>query len=574
MSRHPNHFFSNDLVTRLFRARTAAFSAKTEELIRSELFGIERLEQHAESLAAAQRVTTNSKSGRRLNRRLKDNGRALLVAYRGAEKAVRAERHITPADEWLLDNFFIAQEQMRQIRDDLPRGFYRGLPKLAEGPLQGYPRVLGIAWAFVAHTDSRIDRGMLMRFLAAYQRVQPLTIGELWAVAIALRIVLIENLRRAADEIVNARAARAEADALADELLDVSSREALSPKDALLRFNAMPLASPFVVRLLERLRDQDPRVTPAVNWLEERLATTGRCCDDMVRAEHQRQVGTNVTVRNIITSMRLVSTLDWAKIFESASLVDAALRDHGEFAQMDFPTRDRYRHAIEELARGSGRSELEVVQRAIDATRRKTNPGGDEDPAANREQEPGYYLIANGRREFEKEIGFRVPPSNWLIRAGTKAGILGYVAGIAVILAIILALPLIALAEFGVSGWSLVLFAFLGLPPASDLAVAIINRAVTNVLNPKTLPALELGDGISPGLRTVVAVPTLLTSRKAVKEQIERMEVHYLGNQDGDLYFALLSDWVDSSTEIVGGCGMRDRANGSAGSGNAENCMS
>ena len=412
MSRHPNHFFSNHLLTRLFRARTAAFSAKTEELIRGELFGIERLEQHAESLAAAQRVTTNPKSGRRLNRRLKDNGRALLDAYRGVEEAVREERHITPADEWLLDNFFVAQEQIRQVRDDLPRGFYRGLPKLADGPLQGYPRVFGLAWAFVAHTDSRVDRGMLIRFVNAYQRVQPLKIGELWAVSIALRIVLIENLRRAADEIVNARAARAEADALADELLGVGGREALSPKKTLLRFNSVPLAAPFVVRLLARLRDQDPRVTPAVALLEERLATTGTCCDDMVRAEHQRQVGTNVTVRNIITSMRLVSTLDWAKILESTSLVDAALRDHGEFAEMDFPTRDRYRHAIEELARESGHSELEVVQRAIGATRRNTNPPLADDAGANREQEPGYYLIANGRREFEKEIRYRGPKSN------------------------------------------------------------------------------------------------------------------------------------------------------------------
>ena len=468
---------SKDLVTRLFRTRTAAFSQKTKPLIRNDLFGIERLEQHAESLATAQRVSVTSKRDRTLERQLKDNGSALLAAYRGVEKAVREERHITPADEWLLDNFFVAQEQIRQVRDDLPRGFYRGLPKLADGPLQGYPRVFGLAWAFVAHTDSRIDRAMLIRFVNAYQRVQPLNIGELWAVAIALRIVLIENLRRAADEIVNARAARAEADALADEFLGVGGQEPILPKSALLRFNSMPLAAPFVVRLLERVRDQDPRVTPAVAWLEERLGTTGTCCDDMVRAEHQRQVGTNVTVRNIITSMRLVSTLDWAKIFESTSLVDAALRDHGEFAQMDFPTRDRYRHAIEELARGSGHSELEVVQRAIGATRRNINPAAANDAAANREQEPGYYLIANGRRELEKEIGYRVPKSKWLIRAGTRAGILGYVAGIAVILAIIMVVPLIALAEFDVGGWWLVLFAFLGLPPASDLAVDTVPSA-------------------------------------------------------------------------------------------------
>ena len=538
------------LLTRFFGPRAAVFPPPTEELIRSELFGIERLEQHAESLAAAQHVTADPSRGRRLDRRLKDNGRALLGAYHGVEKAVREERYITPADEWLLDNFYVAQEQIRQVRDDLPRGFYRGLPKLADGPLEGYPRVFGIAWAFVAHTDSRIDREMLLRFIAAYQRVQPLTIGELWAVAIALRIVLIENLRRVADQIASARAARAKADILADRLLGVGDEVPISPETALMPFNSMRLPAPFVVRLLERLRDQDPRVMPALTWLDEQVATKGRSCDDIVRAEHQRQVGTNVTVRNVITSMRLVSALDWAKIFESSSLVDAALRAETAFAEMDFPTRNRYRHAIERLARGSGRSELHVVQRAIAAAKRSA---ADSTPiratTVEREQEPGYYLIANGRQEFEKELGFRAPISSWLIRAGRKAGIMGYVGGIVVILAIILALPLIALAEFGVGGWFLILFAVLGLAPASDLAVAIINRAITNDLNPKTLPALELRAGVTAELRTIVVVPTLLTTRSALDEQIERMEVHYLANQDGDLYFALLSDWVDAATE-------------------------
>ena len=177
--------------------------------------------------------------------------------------------------------------------------------------------------------------------------MQPLTIGELWAVAIALRVVLIENLRRAADQIASARAARAKADILADRLLGVGDEGPISPETALMPFKSMRLPAPFVVRLLERLRDQDPRVMPALTWLDEQVATKGRSCDDMVRAEHQRQVGTNVTVRNVITSMRLVSALDWAKIFESSSLVDAALRAESVFAEMDFPTRNRYRHAIE-----------------------------------------------------------------------------------------------------------------------------------------------------------------------------------------------------------------------------------
>src|SRR4030067_833435 len=88
-----------------------------------------------------------------------------------------------------------------------PASFYRELPKLADGPLAGYPRVYGIAWAFVAHTDSRFDPETLRRFVQAYQRVQPLTIGELWAVAITLRVVLVENLGRPAEAVVRAPAA-------------------------------------------------------------------------------------------------------------------------------------------------------------------------------------------------------------------------------------------------------------------------------------------------------------------------------------------------------------------------------
>ena len=131
-----------------------------------------------------------------------------------------------------MDNFHVVEEQIREIRDDLPRGFYRQLPKLADGPLEGYPRVFGIAWAFVAHTDSHFDPQTLIRFVQAYQRVQPLTIGELWAVAITLRIVLVENLRRLAARIARSRAARQQADALADRLLGVDGRETEPGSDA------------------------------------------------------------------------------------------------------------------------------------------------------------------------------------------------------------------------------------------------------------------------------------------------------------------------------------------------------
>jgi cyclic beta-1,2-glucan synthetase len=537
----------------VFKSSPPVFPPDPDLPIRSELFSGDRLEQHARTLADAQRVTDRHKRDRRFAKRLEDNGRVLLDAYRGIETAVRDGRAITPADEWLLDNFYLAQEQIRQIRKDLPRGFYRGLPKLAEGHLAGYPRVFGLGWAFVAHTDSRFDRELLLRFVAAYQRVQPLTIGELWAVAITLRMVLVENLRRSSEQIACGRMARLEADALADRLLGVGGR-APEPADvALRRFSDTRLPSSFVVRLLQRLREQDPRVTPALVWLDERLEAAGTTAEAIVRQEHQFQVGMNVTVRNIITSMRVISALDWTRIVEGLSLVDAALRAAGPFEDMDFATRDRYRHAIEELARRSGRTELEVTQQAIALAKQAGDGTTAADGGGRRECEPGYYLISRGRQTLERIIGFRLPVGQWIARGGAAAGILGYVTGIAVVAALVVAVPLVAVSAWGVDGWMLVVLALLAVPPTSDLAVSMINRAVTNDLNPRTLAALELRAGVPASLRTMVVVPTLLTDLAAVDEQIERLEVHHLASQDGDFRFALLSDWPDSISETADG---------------------
>ncbi len=168
----------------------------TDEPVRAELFSAERLEQHGESLAAAQSVSPKQRAGRPLAKRLDENSQVLLAAYRTMADATGDDDPITPAAEWLVDNFHIIAAQINEIKDDLPPAYYRELPKLADGPFEGFPRVFGLAWAFVAHTDSRFDAEMLCRFVQAYQRVQPLTIGELWAIAITLRIVLVENLRR------------------------------------------------------------------------------------------------------------------------------------------------------------------------------------------------------------------------------------------------------------------------------------------------------------------------------------------------------------------------------------------
>jgi cyclic beta-1,2-glucan synthetase len=518
--------------------------------VRQELFGIERLEQHARTLATAQPVTARPPAVLSLHRRLNDNAAVLLAAYRASAAELEGGRGVEPAAEWLLDNYHVVEQQIRDIRDDLPVGFYRQLPKLAAGPFAGYPRVFGMAWAFVAHTDSHFDPAVLRRFIAAYQSVQPLTIGELWAVSITLRIVLIENLRRLAEQITAGRLAGVDAQALANRL--IASGRARHALDAdIATREPGPLSEHFAAQFAKRLRDQDPRTTPALGWLEERLRLQGTTVDEVVEHALLRQGATNVTVRNVITSMRLISDIDWAELFESVSLVDECLRARSAFSGMDFATRNLYRDAIEQLARGSTRTELEIADRALEAADRAAAGLGE--AQVERSADPGYHLIAEGRRAFERAIGFRQPVRLALNRFNIRLGMGGYVGMVFVVAAELLALALWAVWAPGLgTGW-IALVALAAFVPATEVATAIVNRTMGWSFGAVALPGLALREGVPPTLRTLVAVPTLLTSRADLLEQIERLEVHHLSGAGGDLAFALLADGLDADQEVMEG---------------------
>lgn len=363
------------LVRRAFGRARPASTWQGQDPIREELFSIGRLEDHARSLAAAQPVAPPQVRRAHwlppgedaLTRRLAGNGAALLRCYQSIMAAVESGRTVTPVAEWLIDNYHLVERQVRAIRQDLPPGYCRQLPKLVDGPFAGSPRVFGLAWAFVAHTDSRFDRDGLVRTVRAYQEVQPLTIGELWAVPITLRLVLIENLRRLAEQTVHNCVARQQADLAADRLLGRGGHPAEPLAAVVAGHGDMRLSRAFAVQLLHRLRDQDGTAFPALAWLDQRLAAQGTTADAAVRDVHRRRGAANVTVRNIITSLRMIQDVDWNDLFEKMSLVDDALASGSGFAAMDFPTRNLYRGAIEELARGSGRPELDVALLAVQA---------------------------------------------------------------------------------------------------------------------------------------------------------------------------------------------------------------
>ncbi len=516
-----------------------------QEAAPPEILSVERLEAFAENLAKTQEVFPFRNAGVSLTRRLRSNAEALNASYQALVGGLRHGDSITPAAAWLIDNFYIIDEHIKAIKRDLPSGFYAQLPKLSNAVLLGYPRVYGIVVGLIDHTDNLFESETLYRYCQAYQRIRPLTIGELWAIAITLRVVLIDNLSQLALGIVARLSQRAQADALADQWVT----QGFPTEGQGGNVTPTPMPRAFAAQLLRRLRDHDRAVTPALAWLHQTLAAQGLNADELVHGEHQRQGAVNVSVRNIITSLRLISSVDWAQFFESVSTVDALLRSQSQYGTFDFATRDLYRHAVEELARRSSHTELEVTHRALDTARRvsagPTTGGATSSPPP---REPGCYLIGDGRRELERQLGYRASWRERAVRAISQLGVAGYATLVFALAAAFTALCLMEAPLTAGAGWMALLIGA-ALLAATDVGIAIVNLSVTHLCRPAALPALDLKAGVPAELRTLMVVPILLTTAAEIEENLRNLEVHYLATSDGYIQFALLSDWSDSNTE-------------------------
>lgn len=528
-----------------------------EDPIREEFFSVERLEQYASYLAGELNLTSRPKRGRYILQDLKENGRQLLAAYRQLTEAIRAKQVASPAAEWFVDNFHIVEEHLREIKRDLPKSYYDELPKLSSGALEGYPRVYAMALAIIAHTDSRLDVETLKRFMHSFQQSSPLTIGELWAIAITLRIALVEHLKPLALRIVSARHKRAEADALADKLLELAVHPNTQPADLVNMLKSgvgQPLQfdRAFIVQLTQRLRDQDPDILPAFDWLEEQLESYHQTSTEQVtQLEHHRQATAQVTVANIISSMRLLSALDWREFVESVSLVDPILSQDpvGAYSKMDFATRDSYRHAVERVSKRSKLTELQVVERVVEMAKRAKAQDGSQD--IQKQHHVGYYLIGDGSKDFEDTVQYRRSLSEHIPRWVLRHPTLVYLGSLG-LLTLLLLLPVLQYFKWtgghGFAGFCFCLLAFI---PASEFALSILNHNVAFFFKPKPLPKLDTSLGIPEEAATMVVIPTLLTKESVVQELIEGLQVHYLANQDPHIYFALLGDFADAERETL-----------------------
>ncbi len=452
-----------------------------------------------------------------------------------------------PAGEWLLDNYHVLREHIGEVRESLPTGYYRELPELAAGPLAGYPRVYELAITLISHTEGRIALDNVTNFVAAFQQVSNLTIGELWAVPAMLRLGLIENVRRMALRTVQRLDEMELADRAAARIIGAREDGESAVDLELRRFLASPpvLTPTFVSRFLQQLR-QEGGGLPGVMRLEEWIAEEGMSAQDATTRTTERLALTQVVMANSITSLRAVGRMEWRTFVETQSRIEAVLRDDpsGFYAGMTFATRDSYRHSVERIAKRTKLSEDAAAQRAVECAR----SGLERHPEDQRRAHVGYYLVDEGLAELEREAGYSPAPSEAIDRWVRHHPNVVFVGGVILTTVAALAAVLWLGGPPARSAWPWVLL--IGLLPAADIAVNVVNQLVTAFLRPRPLPKLDLHEhGIPPEYRTAVVVPTLFPSVDAVEESLENLEVQFLANRETHLHFALLGDYTDSDSE-------------------------
>ncbi|HEU4523972.1 MAG TPA: glucoamylase family protein, partial [Gemmatimonadales bacterium] len=492
-------------------------------------------------MAKAQRLARHpARTGHRLLERLEHTRRIVAEAHDRLAAAAERDQHVGPAGEWLLDNIHVVQEHILEVRESLPRGYYRELPELAAGTLAGYPRVYEIAIALISHTEARVELDDLTLFVDAFQQVTPLRIGELWALPAMLRLGLIESVRRMALRSMRRLEELETADAWAARLAEAAREPSGHLEEALAEFLQRPpeLSPTFVARFFQQLRFQDG-ISPPLRSLEQWVAEHGLSPEDASGRANERVALTQVMMANSITSLRAIARMDWDTFVESQSALEAELRrdPSGVYPRMTFATRDQYRHIVERIAKRTGRDEAAVAREAV----RLSSEAADE-----RGRHVGCFLVGEGLARLEATVGYRPPPGLRLYRWATRHPNWVFVVGVVLgTIAALLALLWLA-GPAALVAWPLVIL--VALIPANDIAVSAVNQLITALLPPHVLPKLDLDDGVPADLATAVVVPTLFGSVDAVAEAMEHLEVQYLANRDPHLTFAILSDYTDAST--------------------------
>ncbi|MFZ6773855.1 GH36-type glycosyl hydrolase domain-containing protein [Undibacterium sp. SXout7W] len=521
-----------------------------ESPLRAELFSALQMEQHGKILANSHQLSVAFHADQLLSR-LSDNEDVIINTCSMLTDAIKSGFQVTPAAAWLLDNFYLIEDQIRTAKHHLPKNYSKELPRLLRGSTIGRPRVYDIALETISHGDGRVDPENLRRFISAYQLISTLKLGELWAIPIMLRLALIENLRRVATRLATTQENRKLAIVWADAMISTAEKD---PSNLILLVADMsrshpPLDSSFVAELVRRLQGQAPTLTLPLNWLSQRLAETGHTIEKLVHQESQKQAADQISISNSIGSLRLLTTMDWREFVESMSAVEQILLQDPSsvYPRMDFATRDRYRHVIEKIAKSSPLSECNVAKNAMQLASNAVTQNGKH----HRRAHLGYFLIDKGLPQLEQSASTHLHLWERICRITSSKAFQVYIAAIFTLSVLTSSLLLYTSVAEHQNIYLTLLLSIAVFFVCTQFSLAMINWVVTLIVVPSPLPRMDFSKGIPPDCCSLIVVPTILFSNENINELTEAMEVRFLANRDDQLRFCILSDFADAAQEIL-----------------------
>ena len=512
---------------------------------------LNKFSQFARQLASEHISGSSCGSCYEMQKEFSRNIKKLRQIYQRYQTSLTHKIALPPASEWLVDNMYLINEQIQYIRRNFPKSYCKKLPSLIDGPMRGYKRIYAIILELLEKTDGRCDPEMLKEFLWEYQTVQPLTMGELWAVPIVFRMAIIHRLR-GLFETVN------------QDLLPVKQANIFKRIAPLL--NDLPTTVHQSIRTIEQRMDlTNPTVlvylakhireyveSNALNrWVEARTATHNLSLIDLIEDEQRRQSQNRVSAGQLISSLRQISRTIWEHSFEELSLVELTLRQDpaGVYPQMDFVSRDILRHKLEKLALRWRMSELIIAEQIIKLAENANTTGSELDA----KKHVGYYLVDEGSRQLPGAVGAQKSPHCHLGEKLAASPNIIYFST----LALLILFSMWAMGEFIVENTKTArLLPILALPTlvlSGEWAIRQLHFLLVAIFPAQRLLKMDFQKGVPKDYSTMVVIPTMLTSVSIAENLAHKLEIYYLANQDPNIYFALLTDFADANDETVPG---------------------
>ncbi len=527
----------------LLRKESLKNTIKEEEPLQEPL-STENLQNYAIKLARQlKNISYKKTSNNPLRERLEKNSKSMADIRHHMAEAEHLEQSLDLSAEWFLDNMYVLQNCTEEIRRGLSFKYYQELPKVTSGPMAHLPRIYVIARDLIDTTSNRLNRENITAFLNSYLTVDDLTSGELWALPLMLKLSLLDHIQSLAVELDRHLHEGELARFWGNRILNIAKTEPGRLDSFLKDLDCQcPHPSPhFAEELLDHIYDE-PVIMPLLQqWVEKKFHAPS---NEIIKEVERRKTIDDVAFSSAIISLIALSQLSWSEIFEEMSPVDSILKHDPAriYQSMNFATRDNYRHALEEVSRGSNFSERDVAEALIQLGQN----GKDEIT-----RHVGYYLIDKGRAQLEAKVHCHLTLMQKIRRWMAAHSTLVYLGGIGLITALIEGVLASYSLERGETISKTVVFMLLALFPASEIGVQLFSFLIPRIIPPYQFPKMDYKNGIPEINKTIVVVPTMLLDNAFTDRIINQLEIHYLSNPDPALKFGLLFDVADAKTEEV-----------------------